>query len=53
MLANPGYRKKALYFQNIIAEINGLDVAAVAIEKAFLIVRPDIRPEDTLEAMEI
>jgi MGT family glycosyltransferase len=53
VLAHPGYRKKALYFQNIIEEINGLDVAAVAIEKAFQIVRPDMRPEDTLEAMEI
>jgi len=35
VLSAPHYREKAQYFQKIIAERNGLDVAAEAIERAF------------------
>jgi zeaxanthin glucosyltransferase len=35
VLANPGYRDKARYFQRVIAETRGLDLAAEIIEGAF------------------
>jgi MGT family glycosyltransferase len=35
VLANPGYREKARYFQRIIAETHGLDLAAEIIEEVF------------------
>ena len=35
VLENPGYREKARWFQNVIAQTRGLDVAADVIERAF------------------
>ena len=35
VLANPGYRDKARYFQKVIAETQGLDIAADLVERAF------------------
>jgi zeaxanthin glucosyltransferase len=35
VLNNPGYREKARYFQNVIAQTQGLDLAADLIETAF------------------
>ena len=35
VLKNPGYRDKARYFQKVIAETRGLDIAADVIEQAF------------------
>ena len=35
VLKNPGYRDKARYFQKVIAETHGLDIAADVIEQAF------------------
>jgi zeaxanthin glucosyltransferase len=35
VLTDSGYRDKARYFQKVIAETRGLDVAAEAIERAF------------------
>jgi zeaxanthin glucosyltransferase len=35
VLGNPNYRESARYFQRVIAETHGLDVAADAIERAF------------------
>ena len=32
---NPGYREKARYFQNVISQTRGLDIAADVIERAF------------------
>ena len=36
VLSDPGYRKRAQYFRRVIAETNGLDLAADVIERAFL-----------------
>jgi zeaxanthin glucosyltransferase len=36
VLDSPAYREKAQYFKNVIAERNGLDIAAQAIERAFV-----------------
>ena len=35
VLKNPRYRDKARYFQKVIAETHGLDIAADVIEQAF------------------
>jgi hypothetical protein len=35
VLKHPSYRDKARYFQNVIAETHGLDLAADVIERAF------------------
>jgi UDP:flavonoid glycosyltransferase YjiC (YdhE family) len=35
VLKDPAYRDKARYFQKVIAETNGLDKAADALEQAF------------------
>jgi UDP:flavonoid glycosyltransferase YjiC (YdhE family) len=35
VLENPNYRDKAQYFQEVIANTHGLDVAADVIERAF------------------
>jgi zeaxanthin glucosyltransferase len=35
VLDNPGYREKARYFQKVIAQTQGLDLAAGLIERAF------------------
>jgi zeaxanthin glucosyltransferase len=35
VLSAPNYREKAQYFKKVIAERNGLDIAAEAIERAF------------------
>ncbi len=36
VLKNHGYRDKARYFQKVIAETRGLDIAADVIEQAFI-----------------
>lgn len=36
VISDPNYRDKARYFQKVIAQTHGLDVAAGAIERAFL-----------------
>lgn len=41
VLNNPSYRDKARYFQKVIAQTHGLDVAAEAIERAFGVSRTD------------
>jgi len=40
VLENPNYRDKAQYFQEVIANIHGLDVAAGVIERAFEVELP-------------
>jgi UDP:flavonoid glycosyltransferase YjiC (YdhE family) len=35
VLADPKYRDKAQYFQKVIAETHGLDLASTVIERAF------------------
>jgi zeaxanthin glucosyltransferase len=49
VLSAPNYREKAQYFKKVIAERNGLDVAAEAIERAFERT-PNNRPAEPLSA---